>query len=216
MDLPVSLAVILALVYGVYQTLNGDIDVYFDAAVTLLFFLLIGRYLDHQMRRRARLAASNLAQLTPRGALELRDDGEPRYIPVAEIDPGKRLLIRTGDRVPVDGTLHSGSAIVDRSLVTGEAEAQEITSNSKLEAGAVNVGPAFELIASASVDGSFLAEIQDLVSTAENGRHRYAALADRVSAAYAPTVHILALVTAVGWFFFSNYNVDAISDVVLI
>ena len=82
---------------------------YFDAAISLLFFLLIGRTLDHMMRERARLAVKGLARLAARGALVLQADGKQVYLPVSEIQTGMTIMLAAGERVPVDATVIKGS-----------------------------------------------------------------------------------------------------------
>src|SRR6478735_2103134 len=102
MDVPISIGVLLAFALSLYDTLHDAPYAYFDAATSLLFFLLIGRTLDHMMRERARSAVAGLARLAPAGATIIRD-GRPLYVPVSEIEPGAAVLAAAGDRIPVDG-----------------------------------------------------------------------------------------------------------------
>jgi Cu2+-exporting ATPase len=101
MDVPISVGVLLAFGMSLYETIHHGPHAYFDAATSLLFFLLIGRTLDHMMRERARTAVKGLARLAARGASVLQPDGSQRYLPVGEIRPGMTILLATGDRVPV-------------------------------------------------------------------------------------------------------------------
>src|SRR5690606_22528994 len=93
MDVPISIGVLLAVGLSLYETIYSGAHAYFDASVTLLFFLLIGRTLDHIMRERARTAVKGLARLAARGALVVRDDGSRAYLPIDEIAPGMRILL---------------------------------------------------------------------------------------------------------------------------
>ena len=102
MDVPISIGVILAFGMSLYDTIHHGQYAYFDAAVSLLFFLLIGRTLDHMMREKARVAVKGLARLAARGALVLRADGARHYLPVSELEPGMTILLAAGERVPVD------------------------------------------------------------------------------------------------------------------
>src|SRR6202012_5491038 len=119
MDVPISIGVLLAFGMSLYETVQHGPHAYFDAAVSLLFFLLIGRTLDHVMRERARQAVGGLARLAARGALVQRPDGSHIYLPVDEIEPGMTILLAAGERVPVDGRIVKGSSELDCALVSG-------------------------------------------------------------------------------------------------
>ena len=119
MDVPISIGVLLAFALSLYDTLHDAPYAYFDAATSLLFFLLIGRTLDHMMRERARSAVAGLARLAPAGATIIQD-GRPLYVPVSEIEPGSAVLVAAGERIPVDGVVDQGLSELDCSLVSGE------------------------------------------------------------------------------------------------
>ncbi len=108
MDVPISLGVLLALAVSVYETLNHAEHAYFDSAIMLLFFLLTGRYLDHAMRRRTRAEAGNLAALKAALANRLNPDGGVVAVPAAAVKPSDIVLVRAGERVPVDGIVLAG------------------------------------------------------------------------------------------------------------
>ena len=120
MDVPISLGVLLAFGMSLYETMQHGPHAYFDAAISLLFFLLIGRTLDHMMRERARLAVKGLARLAARGALVVQADGTQVYLPVSEIQTGMTIMLAAGERVPVDATVTKGTSELDVSLVSGE------------------------------------------------------------------------------------------------
>ena len=113
MDVPISLAISLATGMSLFEALTGGDKTYFEAATMLLFFLLIGRYLDQRMRERVRTAVVQLSRLSAKGANVLTGDGEMRYLPLDEIEPGMTVRVFAGERLPVDGTVEtaaSGSA----------------------------------------------------------------------------------------------------------
>ena len=199
MDVPIAVAVVLALALSLVETMRGGEQAFFDAAVTLLFFLLSGRYLDHLMRERARSAVSGLARLSPRGAMLRQSDGTLIYVPLSAIAPGAIIAIGRDERVPVDVRIISGSTDLDRSLVTGEAMPVPAGFGDTLEAGTLNLTGPVEAEVLRSADESFLAQMMHMQSEAETGRGTYVRIADRAARLYAPVVHLLALATFIGW-----------------
>ncbi|MGD9843962.1 MAG: heavy metal translocating P-type ATPase, partial [Variibacter sp.] len=204
MDVPISLGVLLAFGLSLYETANGGAHAYFDASVSLLFFLLIGRALDHLMRERARTAVKGLARLAARGALVLQDDGTRTYLPVNEIAPGMTILLAAGERVPVDGRVVHGRSDIDRSLVSGESLPQTAAEGSTLQAGTLNLTGPLTIVATAAAQDSFLAEMMRMMEAAEGGRSLYRRVADRAARLYAPVVHLAALMTCIGWLIVSG------------
>jgi len=199
MDVPIALGVSLAYGMSLYETMTHGPHAYFDASVSLLFFLLIGRTLDHVMRERARVAVSGLRRLAARGATIVRPDGSHDYVPADEIGKGAVLLLAAGERVPVDARVVAGLSEIDCSLVSGESEPQQAAPGSVLRAGTMNLTGALTVEAVATAEDSFLAEMVRLMEAAEGGRARYRRIADRASALYAPVVHLTALLTFIGW-----------------
>ena len=199
MDVPISLAVILAAAMSLFETIQGGDHVYFDASVMLLFFLLIGRTLDHRVRSQARSAAENLMLLRAQAASVVSADGTRRALPVSDIRPGMRVLVAAGERVPVDGRIRQGRSELDTSLVTGETLPRAVEAGAEVFAGTLNLSGPLEVEVTAAGEGTLLAEIVRLMEAAEQGRARYVRLADRAARIYAPAVHLLAAVTFAGW-----------------
>lgn len=204
MDVPISLAVLLALGMSIFETMSGGGQAYFDAATMLLFFLLIGRYLDQKMREKARNSVIALSNLAAKGANRLLPDGSLSYIPVDEIEPGMLLRLRPGERVPADGIVTGGATDFDRSHVTGESDPFEGKVGQTIEAGALNLTGVIDLKVDKSADQSFLAEIGRMLEAAEQGRGHYTRIADRMARIYAPAVHLLALITFLFWLWATN------------
>ncbi|CAN7272973.1 cation-translocating P-type ATPase [Mesorhizobium caraganae] len=198
-EVPIAVGVSLAYAMSLYETINHGNHAYFDASVSLLFFLLIGRTLDHVMRERARTAVKSLSQLAARGAMVLRSDGARDYLPVGEIQPGMQLLIAAGERIPVDGKIIQGASDLDCSLASGESTPKTVASGERVQAGTLNLTGPLTIEATAAAKDSFLAEMVRLMEAAEGGRAHYRRIADRVSALYAPVVHLTALATFLGW-----------------
>jgi P-type Cu2+ transporter len=199
MDVPISVGVLLAFGMSLYETAHHEAHAYFDASVSLLFFLLIGRTLDHMMRERARMAVKGLARLAARGALVLRDDGTHLYRPVDEIEPGMTILLAAGERVPVDARVIEGRSEIDGSLVSGESLPQPVAEGSVLQAGMLNLTGALTIVAAATAKESFLAEMTRMMEAAEAGRSGSRRIADRAARLYAPVIHLTALLTFTGW-----------------
>ena len=200
MDVPISLAILLATGMSVYESLNGGSHAYFDAGLSLTFFLLIGRYLDHRTRASARSAARELAALEVQAAQRIDGAGRAQSVPLSALAIGDKVLVPAGDRVPVDGTLQDAAgAVTDRSFLTGESDPITAEAGTALRAGEVNLGAPFTIVATAVGEDTSLRRIARLVEQAEGARNKYTSLADRAAQVYAPLVHILAILAFVGW-----------------
>jgi len=204
MDVPISLAVLLAAGMSVFQTAEGAEHAYFDASVSLLFFLLIGRYLDHRARARARSAATHLLALQARAATVVDDSGAQHAVRIHDIDEGMMVLVAAGERVPVDGTVIDGRSDIDTQLLTGETLPKLAAPGEKVFAGTLNLTAPLRVRTTVRADATLLSEIVKLMEMAEQGRARYVRLADRVARIYAPVVHILAAATFAGWIVFTD------------
>jgi Cu2+-exporting ATPase len=199
MDVPISLAVVLAAAVSLVETIGGGEHTYFDASITLVFFLLVGRYLDQRARSQARSAAERLLLLRAATATLVEADGRRRIVATDALEPGLRVAVAAGDRVPADGTLVMGHSDIDASLVTGESLPQNVGPGDRVFAGTVNLTGAVEMRVSDVGEATLLGQIARLVELAEQGRSRYVRLAERVARLYAPTVHLLAAATFAGW-----------------
>jgi Cu2+-exporting ATPase len=199
MDVPISLAILLSTTMSLYQTIRGSDQVYFDASVTLLFFLLIGRYLDARVRTRARGAAENLLGLKAQWAHVIASDGSVERLPSRLVEPGMRIAVAAGERFPADGVIVGGSTAIDESLITGETAPRDLGANDVVYAGSVNLGGPVEMEARAAEADTLLSQIARLMATAEQARGRYVRLADRAARFYAPMVHTLAAASFIGW-----------------
>lgn len=207
MDVPISLAVILTLVMSMYETAMGGEHAYFDGVVMLLFLLLIGRYLDHALREKARTAAKELLALQAVTATRFVANGETELVAARDIAVGDRLLLAPGDRAPVDGVIEDGASEVDRALITGESAPMAARAGDPLQAGVVNLTRTLILRATHTADASTVAELARLIEAGEQTRASHVRLADRAAALYVPTVHTLALATFVGWLFLGDASV---------
>lgn len=199
MDVPISIGVLLAFGMSVYETLTHGPHAYFDASVTLLFFLLIGRTLDHLMREKARTAVKGLASLASRGTLVLQPDGGHIYTPINEIAPGMTIMLAAGERVPVDAQVLAGRSDIDSALLSGESAPVAVAPGTQLQAGVLNLTGPLTLTVTAAAKDSALADMVRLMEAAETSRSTYRRIADRASQLYAPAVHATAFLTFIGW-----------------
>ncbi|PLX37478.1 MAG: copper-translocating P-type ATPase [Hyphomicrobiales bacterium] len=199
MDVPITIGVFLALSLSVLQVFQHAEDAYFDSAVMLLFFLLVGRFFDQNMRRRTRSFAENLATLRAETATKKSADGVLRDVPLSKVDPGDIVLVRPGERVSVDGIIETGTSEIDQSLVTGETALAAVKAGERVYAGTLNGSGALEIRVSAAATGTLLDEVTKLLETASQAKSTYVRLADRAAQYYAPLVHGAAAATFLFW-----------------
>jgi len=199
MDVPISLAIILAAMVSLFETMNTGRDAYFDASIMLVFFLLVGRYLDHLSRARARRTAANLLALRATAATIIEPDGTRKCVRASELRPGQVLAVAPGERIAADGKLLTGRSDADRSMITGETLPEPIEPGMLLHAGTLNISGALTVEITATGENTLLAEIVRLMELAEQGRGAQVRLADTAARIYAPAVHILALIAFIGW-----------------
>jgi len=197
MDVPISLAVLLASALSLQVAFKGGEDAFFDAAAMLLFFLLVGRYLDHRVRARARQAVTRLLSLWSEKATRHGPEG-PETVPVEALQAGDRLIVAAGERLAADGVVEAGVGSVDCAALTGESEPLVARPGAELQAGALMLDGPVTLRATAVGDNTFIAQAVRLMEAAENGRARYLGLADRAAQIYAPLVHLIAFAAFIG------------------
>lgn len=199
MDVPIALAVTLAAGISLWETVRGGPHAYFDSAIALLFFLLIGRFLDRRSRRQAQSAAARLIALQDGRVTVIGEDGHPCRVPAADLSPGTIMAVAAGERLAADGIVRRGRSEIDASLLTGESAAPPVEPGAAVHAGVVNLTGSIEVEVTAAGDRTVLADIVRLTEAAEQRKSDYVVLADRVSRLYAPAVHTLALLAFLGW-----------------
>lgn len=195
MDLPISVGVLLVTLMSLVETARGGEHAYFDSAAALLFFLLIGRSLDHLARKRARVAAEQLIALRAVTVTVIGLDGITRPVAADSVEPGWHMQVASGERIGVDGVVLTGSALLDQSLITGESLPKPVNPGDLVFAGTLNLGAPLTVQATATGEGTVLAECVRLIEAAEGRRGRFVGLADRIARLYAPVVHLAALMT---------------------
>src|SRR5215468_6294115 len=210
MDVPITVGVLLALGMSVVETWRHAEHAYFDSALMLLTFLLVGRTLEQAMRRRTRAVAGNLAALQAETVTKFVSTTELAVVPVASISPGDLVLVRPGERVAVDGTVIEGRSQIDQSLVTGETMPAAARKGSQVYAGTLNISGTLRVRVNAAERGTLLDEVTRMLDRTLEARTHYVRLADRAASFYSPLVHAAALATMLAWVAFGASWHDAI------
>jgi Cu2+-exporting ATPase len=199
MDVPISTAILMAAAVSLWETMLSGRQAFFEAAIMLTFFLLIGRYLAHLTRAAARSAAAELAALEVRMADRIHPDGTRETVPVDALRPGDVVSAPAGARIPVDGTVVAGRSEIDPSMLTGETMPEAVAPGATVRAGMLNLAGPLQIRADALGEDTLLKQITRLVETAERSRSRSATLAERAARIYAPMVYSLAIAGFAVW-----------------
>jgi Cu+-exporting ATPase len=200
----VSLGTGAAFLYSVYATMRGAHEVYFEAAVTIVTLVLLGRLLEARARGRAGEAIRRLLTLAPATARVVRDGAEIE-IGAAEVRPGDTVAVRPGERIPCDGKVVDGHSSVDESMLTGESIPVEKDVESPVFAGSINRAGSFRYQATRVGRGTLLERMIELVKQAQGSRAPVARLADVVSGYFTLGVLVAAAITLVAWLWFAPF-----------
>ncbi|MBK3845625.1 MAG: cadmium-translocating P-type ATPase [Gammaproteobacteria bacterium] len=199
MDVSVSLAIGGAYVAGIWSTVTGQGELYFDAVGMFALFLLAGRFLERRARERTAAATAQLVNLLPASCLKLSDDGQTARILLRELQLGDRVLVQPGALIPADGRILSGQSSVDESVLTGEYLPQARIVGDTVTAGTLNVEGALTIEVQALGDNTRLSAIVSLLERAQSDKPRLAELADRVSQWFLIIVLLTAAVVGIVW-----------------
>ena len=204
MDVSIALAIGLSAGVSLAGALGAsDRASWFDAALALTFFLLVGRYLDHLGRQAARSAAADLAALESPQAIIVRD-GMDHVVRAENLQPGDVIRVAPGSRIPADGVILSGRSELDCAALTGESLPVTAETGAEVTAGALNLSAALTIRCTRAGNDTTLRRLADLIAMAETQRSRYSSLADRAARLYAPVVHLLGFVGFAGWWWASG------------
>jgi len=181
------------------RAMDGTVAVYFEAAAVITILVLLGQVLELRARARTGHAIRSLLELTPRTARRIRADGVEEDVSLDQVQPGDRLRVRPGERVPCDGTVLEGSTAVDESMITGEPLPVPKASGTAVTGGTVNGTGGLLVKADRVGSDTLLAQIVRLVSEAQRSRAPIQSLADRVAGIFVPAVIASALIAFVVW-----------------
>lgn len=200
MDLPIAIGATATYLYSVYITVTGSVqgEVFFDTVVNFIFVILVGRYLQAISSRNALSATRRLLELQPKLATLVTAEGQ-RIVPVRTLQAGDVLLVRPGEKIPVDGELIHGDSSVDESMLSGESRAIVKTVGDKVVAGSVNGEGAFQVRAEAVLRNTALARILQLMDEAQTSKAPIQSLADRIVPWFVLVTLCLATITFVYW-----------------
>jgi P-type Cu+ transporter len=181
-------------------------DLYYESAAVLLAMISLGKYLEARSRLKTTGAVRALLSLTPDTATIIRpatDGGqlgpEEARVPAAEVIPGDVVLVRPGERIPVDGVVQAGAGGVDESMLTGESLPNAKGPGDRVAAGTLNGAGALTIRADKTGEDTMLARIVNMVQQAQGSKAPIANLADRISAVFVPTVMTIAMLAGLGW-----------------
>lgn len=223
MNTLVAVGTLAAFVYSAVATLLPSVftgrglapDVYYEAVILIIAFVLTGRALEARAKRQTTLALRGLVSLQPSQA-RLWRDGEERAVDVGAVRLDDVVIVKPGDRVPVDGVIVDGTSAVDESMLTGEPMAVTKRLGDRVVGGTLNRTGTFRFRTTAIGSDSVLAQIVRLMQEAQRSRAPIQHLADRVSAVFVPTVMVTALVTFVAWSLFGDSVVRAMAAAVAV
>jgi Cu+-exporting ATPase len=184
-----------------FRGMDGTVGVYFEAAAAITVLVLVGQVLELRARGQTGSAIRALLHLAPKSARRLRDDGSEDDVPLDQVQPGDRLRVRPGERLPCDGVVVEGASAVDESMVTGEPIAVEKAPGARVVGGTLNGHGGFVMKAERVGKDTLLAQIVRLVAEAQRSRPAIQQLADRVSGYFVPGVIAAAVLTFFVWAF---------------
>lgn len=198
MDLPISIGIVAGYVGGAVNTLRGTGEVYFDSLCTLIFLLLVGRWLQRKHHRRAANASELLTALAPAVA-EVEIDGERREIPAASVGAGAVVLVRPGERVPVDGVVCAGASSIDAALLTGETAPVNVSVGDRVYAGTINQAEEIRVRCESAGEQTRVGRLMQSVERAQRERAPIVRLADRVAGYFVWIILAVAAFTLLLW-----------------
>jgi Cu+-exporting ATPase len=181
---------------------HGLIPTYFEAAAVIVALVLLGQVLELRAREKTGGAIRALLDLAPKTALRVLKNGSTETIPLAEVKVGDVLRVRPGDKVPIDGTVIEGRSAVDESMLTGEPIPVEKTAGDRVTGGTLNGSGSFDMRVDRTGAETTLAQVVEMVASAQRSRAPIQALADSVSGYFVPAVVVVAILAFIAWYFF--------------
>lgn len=213
MDTLVALSTGTAFIFSAFNTINPDFwhsrglhpPVYFEATAVVIVFIMLGKLLEEKAKSNTSSAIKKLIGLQPKTVLLITSNGE-RETPIAEVQIGDKILVRSGEKIPVDGVLYEGNSFVDESMISGEPVAVEKIKGNPVFAGTINQKGSFRFTAEKVGGGTLLAQIIQLVQDAQGSKAPVQKLVDKIAGIFVPVVIGIALVTLGIWLVFGGQH----------
>lgn len=213
MDTLVAMSTGIAFLFSLFNTLNPQFfherglhaHVYYEAAILIIAFILLGKLLEERAKSNTSSAIKKLMGLQPK-TVKLIEDGAEKEIPVAQVSIGNILVVKPGEKIPVDGKLTSGSSYVDESMISGEPVPVEKKAGDQVFAGTVNQKGSFWFEAEKVGGDTILAQIIKMVQQAQGSKAPVEKLVNKVTAIFVPVVIGIALLSAIVWIIFGGDN----------
>ncbi|MCI1945820.1 heavy metal translocating P-type ATPase [Clostridium luticellarii] len=207
MDLLVVIGTTAAYFYSVYialfQTLTytlGMINLYFESSVSIITLVLLGRYLEAMAKSRTASSIKALSRLQPKTARVIKDNSE-HAVPVSKVSIGDVLMVKPGEKIPVDGVIISGFSSVDESMLTGESLPVEKKKGDVVTGASINKNGTFSFKATKVGSDTVFSNIMRLVEEAQESKAPIQKIADKISGIFVPAVLIISLITFIIWYF---------------
>ena len=181
-----------------FKDVNGNVHIYFEAAAVILTLVLLGQVLELRAHSKTNSAIKALLGLVPPVARIIRN-GEETEIPLEDVNVGDILKVKPGEKIPVDGSIKEGSAVIDESMITGEPIPSEKSEGDKVTGGTINGKTAFEMKAEKVGSDTLLSQIIEMVNTASRSRAPIQKLADTVAKYFVQIVISIAIITFAVW-----------------
>lgn len=214
MDTLVALSTGVAYIFSVFNTLFPEYwhnrgmhaEVYFESAGVVIAFILLGKLLEDRAKSNTSSAIKKLIGMQPKTVLRLNDDGSEQIITIAHVQVEDVLLVKPGDRIPVDGTIKQGTSSIDESSITGEPVPAEKQVGDSVYAGTINQKGALHIIAQKVGGETVLAQIIKMVQEAQGSKAPVQKLVDKIAGIFVPIVILISVLTFIVWMFFGGEN----------
>lgn len=203
MDTLVSLGAFSAYLWSIYATYSNTGEPYTEVAAGVLFFVILGRYLESRAKRRASSALSSLLALGEKEVAVMRA-GVEVILPISQLVVGDEFVVKPGSRIATDGVVISGTSSVDNSMITGESVPVEVAPGSRVIGSAMNNNGRLIVRATRVGSDTELARITSMVVAAQGGKTPIQAKADKIAAYFVPIVTVIAALTFEGWYLFGG------------